>query len=101
MNCKPGDMAYVAAEGVHRSDEKWAINHIVKCVSSLTEPSGLPAWVVDPPLVSPSGKRWEALRDFCLRPLANPGDDAADESTRWLPPVPTVTGNETRVKERA
>lgn len=30
-----------------------------------------------------------AMRDRCLTPLADPGDDVADESRAWLPPVPT------------
>ncbi len=38
--------------------------------------------------------------DECLIPIENPGDEAADESVRWLPPVPTSAPVAPAKKER-
>jgi hypothetical protein len=49
------------------------------------------AWMTDPPIIDPADGREVHLDDSHLRPIRDPGDDAADESHAWLPPVPTAT----------
>jgi hypothetical protein len=78
MNCKQGDMAVV----VHRrySWDGWRIGHIAKCVEPDFHPiTKEPAWVIDPPLISPTGEVHDAIIDAILRPIRDPGDDATDE----------------------
>lgn len=80
MNCRPGDLCYIFGS------PEWSVNgRVVTAVKPLMV--GLePCWEIMPIL---DGKWW-ACPDKRLRPIRDPGDDAKDESTAWLPPVPQV-----------
>lgn len=106
MNCKPGDLALivsgpdrvigalvrvlelapvgreaVAPDGeIHAASKherpRWLVEVLgsrVKCFRL----NGMPVW-----------HRYIVAPDSVLRPIGNPGDDAVDESSAWLPPVP-------------
>jgi hypothetical protein len=82
LNCKPGDLAVVLKTRM-RPD---AVGMVVRVVEH-TVVGGEPAWRIDPPL--PGGVRWSfaggswtdgtSIRDECLRPIRDPGEDAVDE----------------------
>lgn len=100
MNCKQGDIAYVVGSllpEVH----KWAAGHIARCVRHYVDKMGFDCWVLDPPIIAPPeykpplGIRMSGhALDRVLRPISNPSDDAIDQSTQWLPPVPRVNEKE-------
>lgn len=95
MNCKPGDLAVIVM--APRGAE-----HLLGLVRKVTERApdcdpvpwrpninAMPAWYYEGELLRlRSGVEVKKLNDCCLRPIRNPGDDAADESKAWLPPVP-------------
>lgn len=83
MNCKPGQLAMYVGEDVALQ------GHIVVCLH-LFRP-GMPAWVTEPALPLDDGEPALGVWDRCLHPIRDPGDDAADESKAWLPPVPLPT----------
>jgi hypothetical protein len=88
MNCKPGDLALIVG-----ADHPQNLGRIVQVVRAY--PYMQNAWWVKHngrPGVSLNGLVMEGWSfDHELRPIRDPGDDAADESHAWLPPVPTTT----------
>jgi len=100
MNCKPGDLAVIVRyEGWGSAGEisKLLVGRIVR-VASLGVPStpsicsASIVWKFEEPLkIEYEGKKYiaDGIADFCLRPIRDDGDDAVDESSAWLPPVPT------------
>ena len=86
MNCKQGDMAFFLPTVSYPEHT----GKIVRCVQYKPY-LGMDAWFIDPPLAVqfPDVPDWVA--DAALRPIRDAGDDAADESHAWLPPVPTTT----------
>jgi hypothetical protein len=93
MNCRPGDLA------IFVTSELGNEGRIVKCLRLATRDdmnghdlhSEEAAWLIDSSV--PCAERVVApfARDFNLRPIRDPGEDARDESAAWLPPVPTQT----------
>lgn len=83
MNCKPGDLA-VLVRMLSAQDLPYLGKPLtcVRLAEDATFTWGEPFWEVAelPPAY--------AVRDSCLRPIRDPGDDAVDESKQWLPPVP-------------
>jgi hypothetical protein len=103
MNCKPGDLAFVI------NDDKGCeqnIGRIVKVLGPAGRHSKYGDWSIEPTsgeflIYQPRTKlvsryadekwSWIVFPDRDLRPIRPQGDDAADESRAWLPPVPTRT----------
>lgn len=77
MNCKPGDLAVVVRA---KQDPAW-IGRILTIVEWSDLVGG---WVTRP---MPEG--YQAVADYCLRPIRDPGDDAVDE-TLLRQPAPTL-----------
>jgi len=103
MNCEKGDfvMAYRASGfGLAGRVSKKLKGHFAT-VTHLAEPKGSTCseklvWAFEEPIaVEVDGVVYQVLgcADSHLRPIRNPGDDAADESKSWLPPVPLPTIN--------
>ena len=87
MNCKPGDMALIVK--THHETES-CLGRIVSLISPFVLDGELVWTYREMPLRGKyqSGSwRWIELPDAWLRPIRDPGDDAADESAAWLPPV--------------
>lgn len=112
MNCKPGDLAVILApRNGGECDLTGNLCRVVRLAPAgdvrltprlvmVREGIKAPLWVIE--LMAPSlvvGKRGgefgfevtrvQAMWDARLKPFRDPGDDAVDESTAWLPPVPT------------
>lgn len=100
MNCKPGQLAYVAKLMYpfdSDSDAKGILDirgTIVRCVKLDNEQR----WILEEPVkvnvviygnagVLSSRCTITAIADEYLKPWQNPGDDVEDESKAWLPPV--------------
>lgn len=85
MNCKTGDLAILVR--VLKPKNSWLIGRllIVGAPSYYYEKS----WAIDPPLLDPVSGREFHIKDEHLRPIRNPGHDAADETLSWLP-VPSA-----------
>lgn len=102
MNCRPGDLArIVGMPGPLREandrivrlknqppmiDEKgqplWRLESRVDFVAlGNAKSNGVAFWVGTPLTI-------DELQDKYLRPIRPQADDATDESTAWLPPVP-------------
>lgn len=80
MRCRAGDLAVIVKAG----NAPQFLGRLVTCVSSYEGECGRTGWRVDPKLPG-----WDGVFDDSLRPIRPQPDDAADESTTWLPPVPT------------
>lgn len=86
MNCKPGDLAFIAAPG-RKSD-----GTIVRCIEfvgvlAFFGPFGgydAPAWRLDREYITFDGHRNNICPDKFLRPIRDPGDDAVDEMVQKL-----------------
>ena len=96
MNCKPGELAYVIRSRVNENLGR--IVQVTTINTKWTSAFDQPVWNIIPrgpmhsigllsggimnvpPIVS---------RDCHLCPIRDPGEDAQDESTAWLPPIPT------------
>jgi hypothetical protein len=91
MNCKPGDLAVVVR--VNQERFKFLLGRFVTVTTSYQNPrTGVACWKYEgEPIVSPTAFVVTGIDDDELRPIRDPGDDAADESRAWLPPVPTLT----------
>lgn len=69
-------------------ENEWALGRIVS-VLHLYALDPVPSWVLETPFWHPNGRYcYTQIADRTLRPIRNHGDDAVDESTAWLPPVP-------------
>ena len=97
MNCRKGDLAVVVRSSVGNA------GRFVKVLAplgvepkydgriwSLGNSKGAFHWLVrtaGSPLNSIRGDRYieMPMPDDCLRPLRDPGDDAADQTLEWLP----------------
>lgn len=103
MNCKPGDLAVIVRSMAGNEGK------IVRCVrladSSEAKEAGFDmrpeVWVLEKPLMTRLGFPASLCYDAHLRPIRDPGDDAVDESTAWLPPVPLPAIDPTLLPERA
>ena len=93
MNCKPGDLAVIVSADRNKEN----IGAIVRVIRAL---SGEWDWLVEclsgakltlrdgsGVLQAKAGQIAGAM-DRNLRPIRPQSDDATDESTAWLPPVP-------------
>lgn len=119
MNCKPGGLAVIV-----RSNDKSNIGMVVRTHRLIEGRIRVPdhvfhfepvkieqqIWLVESlgrkfiyPEVLNVQSQFAAYQDSCLRPLLRPGDEAADESKAWLPPVPlpTIDPSLLPVKEHA
>ena len=93
LNCKPGDLAIII-QGFTTT------RNIGKLVTVLGPAHQAGCWIVrcDHPLKTvlggADGIRSEStvgpIEDYRLRPIRDPGDDAVDESSAWLPRVPFI-----------
>lgn len=69
------------------------VNGVV--LQSTINDSHIPTWQLGEYLVYTQRKfEIDVIPDRFLRPIRNPGDDEADESKAWLPPIPSVTKEE-------
>jgi len=90
MNCKPGDLA-VIIKGLFTE------RNVGKIVTVISPAAQAGCWIVqcDSPLKTVVGGLFRSesnigpIEDHRLHPIRDPGDSAVDESTAWLPPVPT------------
>jgi hypothetical protein len=83
MNCRPGDLARFFQPGPLR-------DRIIQVTTLDPDPiCAGQMWLYEGRIPSPiAGHDYVSFRDCALRPIRHPGDDAVDESTVWLPPVP-------------
>jgi hypothetical protein len=86
MNCKPGDLAMVVRAINARNLGK--IVQVVSFVPALKwrTPNGYRiagGWRLDAPTQGWDGGWNGLIPDDCLRPIRDPGDDAADETLDW------------------
>jgi hypothetical protein len=91
MNCKPGDLAMVQG-ALNGGRIVRVLRYLgpVKFTSGNTRPD---CWLLEGRLsercIRAEQLGGDAIQpDYNLRPIRDPGDDAKDESTLWLPPVP-------------
>jgi hypothetical protein len=106
---KPGGLAWINSKVDQGDGAAVLVNRIVQTVR--LKHSDM--WEIEPPqeytLTSPvfnvhAGRQFYAgdrvlsigIRDECLTPIPDVGDDARDESLAWLPPVPTKKPEEVR-----
>lgn len=79
LNCRRGDLAVIARTAEEFKD---AIGHVAQCVEATPGHPFLVGWIIEPPVLV-KGISYNACADWCLRPIRNPGDDAADETLTW------------------
>ena len=82
MNCKPGDLAVVVGKCDISGD--YLLGHIFKVTSSYFDRGGW-FWEYEGPVLGTPWGTLAAVADAKLRPIRDPGDDAVDESFRWVP----------------
>jgi len=103
MNCKPGDLAVV----IEDRDSPLNVGRLCEVVSAGEDygdglhywfcraagsPMVVQSYTFDNRIIPGALSLAQAadLADRDLRPIRDSGDDAADESHAWLPPVPTL-----------
>lgn len=109
MNCKPGDLAYIA----RASQAPLLLGRVVTVLmaapvgQAFNLPDGWPHlasqkhgyWVCEfaAPISAPTSfggprlTQFGCIHDTCLRPIRDPGDDAQDETLAWKQvPLPTI-----------
>jgi hypothetical protein len=100
---KPGGLAWINSKVGDGDGSEVLVNRIVQTVrlrhSDMWQIEPPQEYTVTSPVFNvPSGKQFLAgdrvvsigIRDECLTPIPDVGDDARDESLAWLPPVPTI-----------
>lgn len=104
LNCKPGDLAVIVRSVLGKSVGRIVFIKRLSMVVGLRRPDGTikpgPVWEVDQEIKGWSGEKHHFVCDSDLRPIRPHGDDEADESKAWLPPVPR-TVIPTRHKDRS
>lgn len=68
---------------------EWSLSRKVWLVRLITGSRGVDSGTGSAIYLYPGEEAW--IDDAYLRPINDPGDDAADESRAWLPPIPLPT----------